>query len=54
MQLQSLEALLAGSLRRENIADTRRKELEAEIEQLNYLVSLYFFLLSELSETVGH
>ncbi|KAG6471084.1 hypothetical protein ZIOFF_072181 [Zingiber officinale] len=37
-QLQSLEALLAGSLRRENIADTRRKELEAEIEQLNYLV----------------
>ncbi|WOL05131.1 kinesin-like protein KIN-12F [Canna indica] len=37
-QLKSLEAILAGALRREKMADARIKQLEAEIEQLNRLV----------------
>ncbi|KAJ4965860.1 hypothetical protein NE237_017709 [Protea cynaroides] len=37
-QLKSLETILAGSLRREKMADTSIKQLEAEIEQLNRLV----------------
>ncbi|XP_042378501.1 kinesin-like protein KIN-12E isoform X1 [Zingiber officinale] len=37
-QLKSLEAILAGALRREKMADTTIKQLEAEIEQLNRLV----------------
>ncbi|XP_073006055.1 kinesin-like protein KIN-12F isoform X2 [Typha latifolia] len=37
-QLKSLEATLVGSLRREKMADTTIKQLEAEIEQLNRLV----------------
>ncbi|GAV81504.1 Kinesin domain-containing protein/Kinesin-relat_1 domain-containing protein [Cephalotus follicularis] len=37
-QLKSLEATLAGSLRREQMAETSIKKLEAEIEQLNRLV----------------
>ncbi|KAJ0980308.1 hypothetical protein J5N97_008563 [Dioscorea zingiberensis] len=37
-QLKSLEATLAGALRREKMADTAVKQLEAEIEQLNRLV----------------
>ncbi|CAI9764401.1 unnamed protein product [Fraxinus pennsylvanica] len=38
-QLKSLEATLAGALRREQMADTSIKRLEAEIEHLNRLVS---------------
>ncbi|KAL5713441.1 hypothetical protein ACHQM5_015513 [Ranunculus cassubicifolius] len=38
-QLKSLEATLAGALRRELMADTCIKQLEAEIEQLNRLVN---------------
>ncbi|KAA3482395.1 phragmoplast orienting kinesin 2 [Gossypium australe] len=37
-QLNSLEATLAGALRREKKAETSIKKLEAEIEQLNRLV----------------
>ncbi|XP_017698849.2 kinesin-like protein KIN-12F [Phoenix dactylifera] len=37
-QLKSLEATLAGALRREKMADNAIKQLEAEIEQLNRLV----------------
>ncbi|XP_077215305.1 phragmoplast orienting kinesin 2 isoform X2 [Tasmannia lanceolata] len=37
-QLKSLETILAGALRREQMADTAVKQLEAEIEQLNRLV----------------
>ncbi|CAA6667488.1 unnamed protein product [Spirodela intermedia] len=37
-QLKSVEMLLAGALRREKVADTTIKQLEAEIEQLNRLV----------------
>ncbi|XP_039139825.1 kinesin-like protein KIN-12F [Dioscorea cayenensis subsp. rotundata] len=37
-QLRSLEATLTGALRREKMADTTIKQLEAEIEQLNRLV----------------
>ncbi|XP_054777208.1 kinesin-like protein KIN-12D isoform X2 [Prosopis cineraria] len=37
-QLKSLEATLAGALRREQMAETSVKQLEAEIEQLNRLV----------------
>ncbi|KAI9123783.1 hypothetical protein K1719_005083 [Acacia pycnantha] len=37
-QLKSLEATLAGALRREQMAETSIKQLEAEIEQLNRLV----------------
>ncbi|XP_010255107.1 PREDICTED: kinesin-like protein KIN-12D isoform X2 [Nelumbo nucifera] len=37
-QLKSLETILAGALRRERMADTSIKQLEAEIEQLNRLV----------------
>ncbi|XP_019092244.1 PREDICTED: kinesin-like protein KIN-12D [Camelina sativa] len=37
-QLKSLEITLAGSLRRENVADASIKKLEAEIEHLNRLV----------------
>ncbi|KAL2457752.1 Phragmoplast orienting kinesin 2 [Forsythia ovata] len=38
-QLKSLEATLAGALRREQMAETSIKRLEAEIEHLNRLVS---------------
>ncbi|CAL9042921.1 unnamed protein product [Musa banksii] len=38
MQLKSLESILAGALRREKMADTTIKQLEAEIKQLNCLV----------------
>ncbi|KAI4376005.1 hypothetical protein MLD38_013807 [Melastoma candidum] len=37
-QLKSLESTLAGAMRREQMADTTIKQLEAEIEQLNRLV----------------
>ncbi|XP_059314093.1 kinesin-like protein KIN-12D [Lycium ferocissimum] len=37
-QFKSLETTLAGSLRREQMAETSMKQLEAEIEQLNRLV----------------
>ncbi|XP_015944937.1 kinesin-like protein KIN-12D isoform X1 [Arachis duranensis] len=37
-QLESLESTLAGALRREQMAEASVKQLEAEIEQLNYLV----------------
>ncbi|XP_024015333.1 kinesin-like protein KIN-12D [Eutrema salsugineum] len=37
-QLKSLETTLAGSLRREHVADASIKKLEAEIEHLNRLV----------------
>ncbi|KAM3377124.1 kinesin-like protein KIN-12D [Capsicum galapagoense] len=37
-QFKSLEITLAGSLRREQMAETSIKQLEAEIEQLNRLV----------------
>ncbi|GAA0148068.1 hypothetical protein LIER_07608 [Lithospermum erythrorhizon] len=37
-QLKSLEATLAGAFRREEMAETYIKQLEAEIEQLNRLV----------------
>ncbi|XP_078442016.1 phragmoplast orienting kinesin 2 [Wolffia australiana] len=37
-QIKSVETLLAGALRREKIADTSMKQLQAEIEQLNRLV----------------
>ncbi|XVE93307.1 hypothetical protein REPUB_Repub01dG0180300 [Reevesia pubescens] len=37
-QLKSLETTLAGSLRREQMAETSVQKLEAEIEQLNRLV----------------
>ncbi|KAK8964303.1 Kinesin-like protein KIN12B [Platanthera guangdongensis] len=36
--LESFEALLAGTLRREKMADASMRQLEAEIEQLNRLV----------------
>lgn len=39
-QLKSLETTLAGSLRRERMAEISIKQLEAEIEQLNHLVVL--------------
>ncbi|RRT56650.1 hypothetical protein B296_00004359 [Ensete ventricosum] len=38
VNLKSLEAILAGALRREKMADTTIKQLQAEIEQLNRLV----------------
>ncbi|KAL3814192.1 hypothetical protein ACJIZ3_015460 [Penstemon smallii] len=38
-QLKSLEATLAGALRREQMAETSMKKLEEEIKQLNLLVS---------------
>ncbi|XP_074292924.1 kinesin-like protein KIN-12D isoform X2 [Silene latifolia] len=37
-QFKSLEMMLAGALRREQMAETSLKQLEAEIEQLNRLV----------------
>ncbi|MCL7043707.1 hypothetical protein MKW94_003814 [Papaver nudicaule] len=37
-QMQSLETTLTGALRREQMADTSMKQLEAEIAQLNRLV----------------
>ncbi|KAL7002771.1 hypothetical protein U1Q18_003927 [Sarracenia purpurea var. burkii] len=37
-QLKSLESTLTGALRREQMAETSLKQLEAEIEQLNRLV----------------
>jgi len=39
--LKTLETTLAGALRREQMAETSIKQLEAEVEQLNRLV---FFL----------
>lgn len=44
-QLKSLEIVLAGALRREKMAEASIKKLEAEIEQLNRLVSLFFLFL---------
>ncbi|KAL6522612.1 hypothetical protein OROMI_031570 [Orobanche minor] len=38
-QLKSLESTLAGALRREQMAESRVQQLEAEIRQLNRLVS---------------
>lgn len=40
-QLKSLEITLAGSLRREHVADASIKKLEAEIEHLNRLVIIF-------------
>ncbi|XP_068655925.1 kinesin-like protein KIN-12D isoform X2 [Aristolochia californica] len=37
-QLKSLESILAGALRREQMADTNVNQQQAEIEQLNHLV----------------
>jgi hypothetical protein len=39
-QIKALEAVLAGALRREQVADTTIKELSSEIQQLNTLVCL--------------
>lgn len=47
-QLKSLETTLAGALRREQMAETSIKKLEAEIEQLNRLVWSIFFFISQL------
>lgn len=44
-QLESLNATLAGGLRREQIAETSIRQLEAEIELLNCLVFLLYDLL---------
>lgn len=44
-QLKSLETVLAGALRREKMAEASIRQLEAEIEQLNRLVSLLFLFL---------
>jgi hypothetical protein len=42
-----METTLAGSLRREQMAEISIKQLDAEIEQLNRLVwSFFFFFLS--------
>lgn len=40
-QLTSLEEALAGALRRESTAENTIRELEAEIEKLNELVTLF-------------
>lgn len=40
LQLKSLETTLAGSLRREKMAENSVTQLEAEIELLNRLVRL--------------
>lgn len=52
-QLKSLETTLAGSLRREQMAETSIKQLEAEVEQLNrlvlFLLGPFFFLLEFVS-----
>jgi kinesin family protein 15 len=40
-QLKTLESTLAGALRREQMAETSMKQLEAEIEQLNRLVIFF-------------
>lgn len=45
-QLKSLETTLAGALRREQMAETTIKQLEAEKEQLNRLVFLGVFVHS--------
>lgn len=45
-QLKSLETTLAGALRREQMAETTIKQLEAEKEQLNRLVFLGVFVNS--------
>jgi hypothetical protein len=48
-QLKSMETTLAGSLRREQMAEISIKQLEAEVEQLNRLVLFFldpFFLWS--------
>jgi len=37
-----MENVLAGALRREQIAEASIKELKAEIEQLNLLVNSFF------------
>lgn len=41
-QLKSMETTLAGSLRREQMAEISTKQLEAEVEQLNRLVHFFF------------
>lgn len=43
-QLESLKTTLAGGLRREQIAETSIRQLEAEIELLNCLVFLLYDL----------
>jgi hypothetical protein len=42
-QLKSMETTLAGSLRREQMAEISIKQLDAEVEQLNRLVRFFFF-----------
>lgn len=44
-QLKSLETTLAGALRREQMAETTIKQLEAENEQLNRLVFVHSFFI---------
>ena len=39
-QVKSVEIVLASALRREKVADTTIKQLQAEIEQLNRLVEM--------------
>ena len=39
-----METTLAGSLRREQMAEISIKQLDAEVEQLNRLVRFFFFL----------
>jgi kinesin family protein 15 len=41
-----METTLAGSLRREQMAEISIKQLDAEIEQLNRLVWSFFFFFS--------
>ncbi len=59
-QIKALEAVLAGALRRELVADTNINMLAAEIQQLNTMVQfvthlflLKVFLLSVFLVLVG-
>lgn len=53
-QLKSLEATLAGAIRREQMAGTSIKRLEAEIEFLNRLVTLPLFLIYGTTGVAGN
>lgn len=41
-QLKSLETTLSGAFRREQMAENSIQQLEAEIEQLNRLVTFFY------------
>jgi hypothetical protein len=47
VQWKSLEATLAGALRRERAAETTIRQLEAEIEQLNRLVCSLIIIMEQ-------